>query len=63
MSDEKHLPPAPEPAPPPPAAMTAPGHPPPGQMDLEAARYWAGRGPAGQLRRHRFPYSIMGMGD
>ena len=37
---------------------------PPGMMDLEAARFWAGRGPQGQQSaRKRFPYSIMGWRD
>jgi hypothetical protein len=48
------LPSPPAPTPPAPAAE----HPPPGMMDLEAARYWAGRGPR---RRNRPPYSLKAM--
>jgi hypothetical protein len=32
--------------------------PPPGMIDLEAARFWAGRGPHGQPRRHRPRYRL-----
>jgi hypothetical protein len=43
----------PEPAP-------AAAQPPPGMMDLKAARFWAGRDPD---RKNRPAYSKMGMGD
>jgi hypothetical protein len=47
-----------------PPAPSAPGQPPPpGQMDLQAARFWAGRGPGGALRRNRPKYSITGDAD
>jgi hypothetical protein len=61
MSDEKTIAtPEPKPAQAPPAA--APGQsPPPGMIDLEAARYWAGRGPRGQPRRFRPPYALKAM--
>ena len=35
--------------------------PPKGMMDLEAARFWAGRGPGGQPRRTRPPFALKAM--
>lgn len=44
-----------------PATPTPPaaGQPPKGMMDLEAARFWAGRGP--RARRNRPPYALGAM--
>jgi hypothetical protein len=58
MSDDKSIPQAPTPEPTPPAAT--PGQPPPGMLDMEKVRYWAGRGPN---RRSRPAYSITGGSD
>jgi hypothetical protein len=42
------------------AAAPEAAQPPPGQMDLDAARYWAGRGPK---RKNRPPYSLRALDD
>lgn len=55
MSDDDINPPAPTPKP---APVAAP--PPPGMMDLEAARFWAGRS---TNRKNRPAFAKMGMND
>jgi hypothetical protein len=63
MSDDKSIlqTPIPDPKPSAATAPATPEQPPPGMLDMDKVRYWAGRGP--HARRNRPAYSIMGNSD